>query len=158
MTFLVEKSRLLRSSNSVSVPPPPLSLFIYMCVCACVRVHVFGFKIWTNWCDFRNSKLFDLHMPFWGHPNLVVTWWAYGLPRYEWNFARNHERMQDVEFCNVCFVRFNFFSVAIVDQMPAIFEFVYLSVIICSDVAKEYFNSTWCVNLKRPPFHEIWFF
>jgi len=56
------------------------------------------------------------------------------------------------------FVLSNLSSVAVVDQMPAIFEFVYLLVIRYSDVAKEYFSSTWCINLKRLPFYEIWFF
>lgn len=41
------------------------------------------------------------------------------------------------------FVLSNLSSVAVVGQMPAIFEFVYLLVIRYFDVAKKYFSSTW---------------
>jgi hypothetical protein len=65
--------------------------------------------------------------------------------------------LQDNEFCILCFCT-NFSSVAVVDQMPAIFKFVYLLVIRYSDVAKEYFSSTWCVNLKDYHFMKFGFF
>jgi hypothetical protein len=154
MTFLGGKSRLLRSSNSV------FYIYISVCVCVCVRarsrVRISNLKQLMRFSELENFwSLYTILRSPKSRSNMV------GIRALEVRMAFCLKSWSDAGWwilqC-VFFLRFNFSSVAVVDQMPAIFEFVHLLVIRYSDVAKEYFSSKCCVKLKKTPFHEIWFF